>query len=176
MSGEEERSFQVTRNPVAYAFEPIRRERKVQIKKVGDLDEPLLLLSGVERVGNTAWCSCGHCTAMPTPWESVCCQEAHLGHLLGELRCITQSRTYEMLCCERDVLEVAMLSLREVRAETLDRPINSSLFRLTAYRQFTLWARGHLGRRNRRPIPACVVTTIRTRFPSLHYHGFEYNF
>ncbi|CAL8337975.1 unnamed protein product [Boreogadus saida] len=31
-----------------------------------------------------------------------------------------------MLSLERDVLEVAMLSLRDIRAETLERPINSS--------------------------------------------------
>ncbi|CAM4681789.1 unnamed protein product [Leuciscus chuanchicus] len=64
--------------------------------------------------------------------------------------------------------------LRDVRAETLERPISSRLFRLTAYRQFTLWARGHLGRRNRIPIPSCAVNYIRDLFPSAEYQGFEY--
>ena len=46
-------SLEVTRNPMAYDFEPVRRERQVQL--VRDLDEPPLILSGVESVGNTAW-------------------------------------------------------------------------------------------------------------------------
>lgn len=70
-----------------------------------------------ERVGNTAWCMCGHGSAMPTTVESICCREADVDCRLGELSCITLSRTFQMLCCERDVLEVSMLSLREVRAE-----------------------------------------------------------
>ncbi|XP_053170896.1 uncharacterized protein zgc:195170 [Scomber japonicus] len=94
--------------------------------------------------------------------------------MLRDHSCITMVRSFGMLCLEVDVLEVAMLSLKDVRAETLERPVNSSLFRLTAYRQFTLWSRGHLGRRNRIPIPACVVRYIRTVFPSPEYHGFEY--
>ena len=34
-------------------------------------------------------------------------------------------RAFQMLCGEREVLEVPMLSLRYVRAETLESPINS---------------------------------------------------
>ena len=47
---EEEMSLEVTRNPMAYDFEPVRRERQVQL--VRDLDEPPLILSGVESVGS----------------------------------------------------------------------------------------------------------------------------
>ena len=67
---EEDRSLEFTRNPMAYAFDPVRRERQVQL--VGDLDELPLILSGVESVGNTAWCSCGHVTAISTRGESIC--------------------------------------------------------------------------------------------------------
>ncbi|XDV45653.1 hypothetical protein PO909_013713 [Leuciscus waleckii] len=111
---------------------------------------------------------------MDTAPESICCREVNLEHLLIGEKCITMHRSFRMLCGERDVLEVAMLSLRDVRAETLERPISSRLFRLTAYRQFTLWARGHLGRRNRIPIPSCAVNYIRDLFPSTEYQGFEY--
>ena len=55
---------------------------------------------------------------MPTAMGSVCCHEADLDAVLAELPCFTLSHTFHMLCGERDVLEVAMLSLREVRAET----------------------------------------------------------
>ncbi|KAK7162413.1 hypothetical protein R3I93_006647 [Phoxinus phoxinus] len=125
-------------------------------------------------LGTLPGVSVGCCTAMPTVSESICCQEADLDHVLRGQSCITMACTFTMLCREVDVLEVAMLSLKDVRGETLERPINSCLFRLTAYRQFTLWARGHLGKKNRIPIPACVVGSIRAVFPSLEYHGFEY--
>jgi len=50
------------------------------------------------------------------------------------------------------------------------------IYRLAAYRQFTLWAQGKLGKHVRRVIPACVVNIIRQRYPeaSGEYHGFEY--
>ena len=38
-------------------------------------------------------------------------------------------------------------------------------WRLAAYRQFTWWAHGALGKKNRRVIPACVVKAIRQEFP-----------
>ncbi|XP_038558190.1 P2X purinoceptor 7 [Micropterus salmoides] len=157
--------------PIAYAFEPIRRGNRAVVRRY--VEQPVVVW-GEERVGNATWCQCGCCTAKPTVSESICCQEADLDHVLRGQSCITMARSFTMLCREVDVLEVVMLSLKDVRAETLQRPINSCLFRLTAYRQFTLWARGHLGKKNLIPIPACVVGSIRAVFPSLEYHGFEY--
>ena len=51
----------------------------------------------------------------------------------------------------------------------------SRTWRLAAYRQFTWWVYGVLGKKNRRVIPACVVNTIRREFPeeSGHYEGFK---
>jgi hypothetical protein len=51
----------------------------------------------------------------------------------------------------------------------------NSLLRWTAYRQFTLWIHGRLGRFSRIPVPACVVHTIWTTFPDEHgvYEGFH---
>ncbi len=124
---EAERVYLVSSNAMAYAFEPVMRrrvERPVFAEDEGAAAAP----DGdgsEERFGNTSWCKCGHCSAMPTTVESVCCHEADLDNVLGELSCITLSRTFQMLCGERDVLEVAMLSLREVRAERLERPISS---------------------------------------------------
>lgn len=48
------------------------------------------------------------------PWSS-------LNSVLGEISCTTLSGTITMLCCERNVLEVAMLSLCEVRGERLEQ-------------------------------------------------------
>ena len=49
-------------------------------------------------------------------------------------------------------------------------------WRLAAYRQFTWWAHGVLGKKRRRIVPACVVQAIRRRFPELEsrdYVGFR---
>ena len=48
-------------------------------------------------------------------------------------------------------------------------------WRLAAYRQFTWWVHGVLGKKNRRVISACVVNAIRREFPeeSGYYEGFK---
>ena len=53
---------------------------------------------------------------MDTAIESVCCREVpvNLDHLMVGLGCITMHRAFWMLCGEREVLVVAMLSLRDV--------------------------------------------------------------
>lgn len=47
--------------------------------------------------------------------------------------------------------------------------------RYAAYRQFTWWTHGYLGKKVRRVIPACAVTAIRTEFPDSNgvYTGFK---
>jgi len=65
---------------------------------------------------------------MDTAPESICCREVNLGHLLIGEKCITMHRSFRMLFGERNVLKEAMLTLMDVRAETLDRPISSRVF------------------------------------------------
>ena len=117
------------RNPVAYAFEPVRTTavRRAPPVELDDGEESVTLQNLPEdvRVGNVAWCRCGRCIPMQTEVESVCCLDMDNLESLIHGNCITESRTYTMLCLERDVLEVSMLLLKDVRAETLERPINS---------------------------------------------------
>ena len=47
--------------------------------------------------------------------------------------------------------------------------------RYSAYHQFVKWCWGWLGRDVRVTLPACVVHTIRSTFPSSTYTGFEDN-
>ena len=69
-----------------------------------------------DRVGTSDWCVCGCCRSMDTAVESVCCRQVtiNLDHLMDGLSCIIMHRAFRMLCGEREVLEVAMLSLRDV--------------------------------------------------------------
>uniref|UniRef100_A0A667YRC4 P2X purinoreceptor 7 intracellular domain-containing protein n=1 Tax=Myripristis murdjan TaxID=586833 RepID=A0A667YRC4_9TELE len=174
---EAERNIFLPSHPLAYACEPVRRravERPVSAEGEGVAAAP----GGdgsEERVGNTSWCTCGHCSTMPTTVASVCCREANLDSVLGELSCITLSHTFHMLSIpNRQGTCFSYVMYYYLFNSAIDRKLFVRLFRLTAYRQFTLWARGHLGRRSRVPIPACVVTSIRSVFPSPVYQGFEY--
>lgn len=49
-----------------------------------------------------------------------------------------------------------------------------SVYRYIAYRRFTRWMYGLLGRKQRKVIPSCAVMAIRDRFPSEEYCGFKY--
>ena len=115
-------------HPMAYAFEPIVKELR-SIATTGHMEAGLGLCEsvsgGVSRVGNIDWCVCNHCQPMCTSWESRCCLETDLDHLIEGEACITMSQMFSIFCLENDVLEVAMLSLREVRGEPLKLPINS---------------------------------------------------
>ncbi len=39
-------------------------------------------------------------------------------------------------------------------------------YRYTAYRNLVLWAWGRVGKHNRIPLPSCVLSAIRERYPS----------
>lgn len=52
--------------------------------------------------------------------------------------------------------------------------VSFRVYRHIAYRRFVLWIWHRLGRGNRKIIPACVVTKIRSVFPSEQYTGFQY--
>ncbi|CAJ0927014.1 unnamed protein product [Ranitomeya imitator] len=54
----------------------------------------------------------------------------------------------------------------------------SSKKRKTAYRAFTAWIHGFLGKGNRRPIPSCVVKLVCEEFPEEHqeYMGFKLHY
>lgn len=48
-------------------------------------------------------------------------------------------------------------------------------YRYTAYRNLVAWAWGKVGYQQRFPLPACVVSAIRRKFPDpeQHYVGFK---
>ena len=63
-----------------YSFEPQygldeRVDEAADSDEDGGGDDASVYDDSEERVGNTAWCSCGMCSAMPTAAECLCCQE-----------------------------------------------------------------------------------------------------
>lgn len=61
--------------PLAYAFEPrIQPNRVFEAQNEPDSNEDVIP-DGENRTQNTDWCHCGHCRALPTNVECICCTE-----------------------------------------------------------------------------------------------------
>ena len=101
---------------------------------------------------------------MPTPEENVCCRSR---------TCLTTTDVFETIVLNRDVLSVAIIHRADVYSE--DPVYAPNDYRKAAYRQWTLWRCGYLGRGNRRVVPACVVWAVRDKYPALDgmYLGFK---
>lgn len=130
------------------------------------------------RIGNTNWCMCGVCVAMPSADECYCCQELEeLNQKFDDtgVTCITTHEKFRIVCLDTDVLRTALVAIHNARLNPIPEPITNRTWRLAAYRQFTWWVHGVLGKRRRRVIPACVVQAIRKEFPeeSGQYAGFR---
>ncbi|CAJ1057718.1 Hypothetical predicted protein [Xyrichtys novacula] len=68
-----ESTVEVSNNPMATAFEPIRRgNRTGEVREKEVMVEPGVFRE--ERLGNTTWCRCGRCMVVPTMVEYVVCQ------------------------------------------------------------------------------------------------------
>eukprot|EP00794_Sanderia_malayensis_P001872 gene1872-2115_t len=118
-------------------------------------------------VETPSWCKCGQCVEMPTQAERVCCQNNAKNH---------EHPLFENHCLTEHNLELAMQSNADHLNYPFD-PSNNASWRYTAYRQYTIWVWGKLGRSNRKVIPSCIVHKIRKRFPDHNavYTGFMDN-
>ncbi|KAL2093149.1 hypothetical protein ACEWY4_010461 [Coilia grayii] len=125
-------------------------------------------------------CSCGHCKAMPSAEESMCCRELEAYWSLvqqlvpfSNISCLTQHPGFDACCLNPFSLQVAYLAFRQEYG-----PLQASRpeqFRYTAYRQVVRWAYGIVGREVRKTIPACVVATIRKQYSEGQaYRGFQW--
>ena len=51
--------------------------------------------------------------------------------------------------------------------------IFSDNYRFSAYKQYTCWILGHLGKNVRVPLPSCAIDKIHHAYPSYSYRGFQ---
>jgi len=130
--------------PVAYAFEPLVLAS--QLSAVTDdsvsnhssgeseaSEQSDTRQDAEDRLHNTAWCKCGHCQVMPTQTESVCCQEmSSITYKLSQNACcITETTSFQNVVVNQEVLDITLLMMSDVRAESLRRPIASRYVNLT---------------------------------------------
>ncbi|KAM7305295.1 P2X purinoceptor 7-like [Ixodes scapularis] len=129
---------------------------------------------GTGRLGNTDWCLCGSCAPMETVVECVCCREypAVARKQQGRQGCVTGHPDFEALCLNPEVLRLAYLNMRHYGQQGMGASA-SEHYRFAAYRQCALWLWSRLGKKNRRPLPSCVVKTIRGRYPADVYAGYR---
>ena len=96
------------------------------------------------------WCICGKSSVMLNERENVCCKNKAKNHEHPE---------FHQLVLDENVLDLAMKGNADWLCYIFNPNENSS-WRYKAYRQFTLWHWGYLGRGNRKVIPSCVVEII----------------
>lgn len=114
----------------AYAFEPSKLDlgytsdsSNSSTDNDSEDEQPV-----AERLLNTDWCQCGQCTTMSSITECICCVEiTHLQHKIQRITCVTENPSFNTVCINQDVLEVALLLMRDIRGESLLRPIDSRL-------------------------------------------------
>ena len=101
---------------------------------------------------------------MDQPIERKCCKQ---------LPCITDTAAFDTVVLDRETLSVAIVNSTDFYSD--DPDYSPSSYRKAAYRQFTLWQHGYLGRGHRRVIPSCVIWAVRDKYPARDglYLGFK---
>ena len=109
-----------------YRFEPTSHESDTSSKSDSDSVLPADLAART-RIGNTAWCSCTKCAALPTERECCCCRElAHIRHLFSDvegLQCITDHPEFVGACLNPLTLRIALVGVMATRGDPIQLPI-----------------------------------------------------
>ena len=89
------------------------------------------------------------------------------------MTCVTSYVMFNNACLDREVLQLAIRARCDIRVDEPDCSTQS--YQKAAYRQYTLWKYGKLGRGNRKILPSCVVIMIRQAYPAPdgNYMGFR---
>ncbi|XP_053561446.1 P2X purinoceptor 7-like [Bombina bombina] len=133
----------------------------------------------LERLTSLSWCSCGNCALMPTIVESICCGENPkvTFHIPDDGFCICEADYHREIINREHLIRMAKFNnsygpMRFAGGTVL----TERAFRKLAYRAYTTWIHDFLGPKERRPIPSCVVKSIRNSFPAPDdiYIGFHY--
>jgi hypothetical protein len=113
------------------------------------------------------WCKCGHCPDMATIAERHCCRRT-----AGQCITVEQRAYMQRHVLDKETLKLVIKSRNDYYG-FIDEANNNN-FRYAAYRQYTLWRWGRLGKHRREVIPACVVKGIRNAYPEASgYTGFK---
>ena len=90
--------------------------------------------------------------------------QKYFSEKLANKKCITLTDGFRDVCLNKNVLEAALGSWREMTEEPIE--ISNKSYRFIAYRQYISWVFGWLGKDVRKVIPSCAVDIIRKTFPA----------
>ena len=109
---------------VPYNFEP---DGLWSSSEESDSDDNDSQASFTERLGNTSWCSCAKCVAMPRAIECTCCRElSEVEECLEEsTTCITSMEVFKTVCLDKDVLYTSLVTMHTVRRDEVRTPISN---------------------------------------------------
>ena len=125
------------------------------------------------------WCICGKCETLPEGEISYCCSDVGVVRDMMETenQCITEHSKFCNFILNRDALEMATYGHKTISyPDKDDQDSFHQLLRHTAYRSFLNLLEFHgLGKNNRYRLPACVIQSIRSKYPSIsnEYVGFK---
>ena len=125
------------------------------------------------------WCKCGQCALLNEEGSiSYCCCDIDVAvDMKGNALCITDHSKFKTFILNKDALEMVTYGYNLKRyPDKKDEEKFNKLLRYTAYRSFLNMLEFHgLGKNNRYRLPACVIISIRDKYPSLKgvYVGFK---
>ena len=121
-----------------YLFEPLMTSKELESvhERLGNererQEQGRTELSEV-RSGHNGWCSRGNCPAMTTEMESVCCKEVpEILQKMGTHVCITDHLSFDVVCLDPEVLQTALVAMRDVCFEDFDVPVPQQTSRLSS--------------------------------------------
>ena len=129
------------------------------------------------RLSTLSWCKCGHCGLTPRTIESFCCHEkaTEYDEYDNKLKsaqdqgftCVTQLPSFTQNISHA-VLDVDALQYVEENWPLGDEELARmhKIYRLVGYRRCSRWIFQVLGKKCRRPFPACIYKYIREKFSS----------
>ena len=157
-----------------YSFEP--EYTTDEIRQRGESESNLRHNIQQQAEGNTTidWCNCDTCAYNESINENICCRNPKIlsDEKFAGCICITETSSFASICLNKDVLEVALEGWNDMNGD--NKTYGNENYRYIAYRQFIWWCHGHLGRRNRIPLPNCVYKKIREVFPDPNNHYVPY--
>ncbi|XP_077564703.1 P2X purinoceptor 7-like [Haemaphysalis longicornis] len=177
-----------------YLFEPMA-SRKPPMNPGGTDGSATPEVPTSARLRNLLWCACNHCIPMGEAIECLCCREIpEIRRRLRRHQCVTLMRKFKAVCLDRAVLEVALKQRRRRLPPAGDRDSRNRQAKpwhqksggfnfkseyhlcIAAFMQFALLTWGRLGKGKRRVLPSCVVTAVRSKYPSVtgQYSGFKH--
>ncbi|KAJ8050226.1 P2X purinoceptor 7 [Holothuria leucospilota] len=165
--------------PRAYDFEPEFNEEELLQMMLGErrergeanvvADEMAPdVVQEPNRLNDVNWCQCTNCAGMPSLSECRCCLETqNVNLLIADNGCITQHEDFGTVCLNKAVLRTVLIMRNDVRGHNVDvdRDLDNKSYRYSAYRMFTYWVHGRLGKGVRKVVPSCAVRKIRDKFP-----------